>query len=245
MVRREIHCLMTQRSPPDPMPPAVPARGVSILISGSGETAMSMLALGFARKVDRAFAWANFSESTRRLNEGVRKMFVERTEGRRVEHASVDGLSTSVEGPRVLRTFLRSDPASEDLESRLEAYLTLPEIFQSLLGRTVSANGEGAMVLTNLDAVPPEVLRKTVELPALHDILHREGVTLLVTYRGSPPSSLDRVFDEVFRVERLGKNWPDALLAATRSEQFPGLRAPRPLRDCWSDLGFSPALLPG
>jgi hypothetical protein len=205
---------------------------------------MSMLALGFARKVDRAFAWANFSASTRRLDGAVRKLFVEQTEGRRVEHASPDGLSSTVERPRVLRAFLQSDPGSEDLEGRLEAYLTLPEIFQSLLGRTVSANGEGAMVITNLDAVPPEVLKKTVELRALHNILHREGVTLLATYRGLPPNSLDRVFDEVFQVEQFGENWPDALLAATRSEHLPGLLAPRPLRECWEALGLSPALLP-
>jgi len=205
---------------------------------------MSMLALGFARRVDRAFGWADFSSPTSALDAAVRRMFVERTEGRRVEHATVRELSTPSERPHELESFLIPDIGSRDLEGRLKAFLALPGLFQTLLGRTLSSKGEGVLLLTNVDAVSSAAAGKTLELPALHDTLHREGVTLLVTYRGTPPGSMTHAFDEVFRVEHLGKNWPDALLAATQGSLLPGLLAPRPLRECWPALGLSPELLP-
>jgi hypothetical protein len=205
---------------------------------------MSMLALGFARRVDRAFGWADFSTSPSALDGAVRQMFVEGTEGRRVEHAGLSELSTPGEGRRELETFLIPDPGSRDFEGRLKAFLSLPELFQTLLGRTLSPRGEGVLLLTNVDAVSSTAARQTLELPELHHTLHREGVTLLVTYRGTPPGSLTKAFDEVFRVEHLGKSWPDALLAATQSHLLPGLLAPRPLRECWPALGLCPELLP-
>jgi hypothetical protein len=205
---------------------------------------MSMLALGFARRVDRTFAWANFSTSTSGLDGAVRRLFVERTEGRREEHATLSELSMPLKGPHELETFFLPDPGSRDLMDRLKAFLALPELFQTLLGHTVSSKGEGVILLTNVDAVFSAAARRTLELPELHDTLHREGVTLLVTYRGTPPGSLAHAFDEVFRVEHLGNSWPDALLAATKSDLLPGLLAPRPLRECWPALGLCPGLLP-
>ena len=226
--------------PGDPLP----ARGVSILISGTGETAMSMLALGFARRVDQAFGWADFSASPSALDGAARRMFVEGTEGRRVEHATVRELSTPSERPPELGTFLTPEPGSREFEGRLRAFLALPDLFQTLLGRTLSPTGEGVILLTNVDAVSSAAARKTLELPTLHDTLHREGVTLLVTYRGTPPSSLSKPFDEVFQVEHLGQSWPDALLVAPQSNLLPGLLAPRRLRECWPALGLGPDLLP-
>jgi hypothetical protein len=205
---------------------------------------MSMLALGFARRVDRAFAWAEFSTPGPALDGAVRQMFLERTEGRRIEHATLSELSGSGEGLRELERILTPEPASRDMEGRLKAFLTLPELFQRLLGRTVSPKGEGVILLTNVDAVTPAAARRTLELAGLHDTLHREGVTLLVTYRGTPPGTLANAFDEVFRVEHFGKSWPDALLAATQGDLLPGLLAPRPLRECWAALGLCPELLP-
>lgn len=205
---------------------------------------MSMLALGFARRVDRAFAWANFSLSNSALDGAVRRMFLDRTEGRRIEPATLSERSTPGEETRELETFVRPDPGSRDMESRLKSFLSLPDLFQKLLGRTLSPKGGGVILLTNVDAIPSAAARRTLELPELHDTLHREGVTLVVTYRGTPPVSLTNAFDEVFRVEHLGKSWPDALLAATRSDLLPGLLAPRTLRECWSTLGLCPALLP-
>jgi len=205
---------------------------------------MSMLALGFARRVDLAFGWANFSSSTSGLDAAVRRMFVEGTEGRRVEHATVRELSTPGEQPPELETFLTPEPGSGEFEGRLKAFLALPELLQTLLGRTVSPKGEGVILLTNVDAVSADAAKRTLGLPSLHETLHREGVTLLVTYRGTPPGSLCNVFDEVFQVEHLGPSWPDALLAATRSALFPGLRAPRRLRECWPELGLLPELIP-
>lgn len=205
---------------------------------------MLMLAFGFARRVAPSFAWANFSTSTRALDGASRRMFVEGTEGRRVEYATVHELSTSAEGAHAFESLVRPDPSSTDLEGRLKAYLALPEIFQTFLSRTVSASGEEVVLLTNVDAVASVTARRALEHTELHDTLHREGVTLLVTYRGIPPSTLTRAFDEVFQVEHLGESWPDALLAATRSKLLPGLLAPRPLRECWAALGLDPGLLP-
>jgi hypothetical protein len=205
---------------------------------------MSMLALGFARRVDRAFGWANFSASTSGLEGAVRRMLADGTEGRRVEHATLSEPSTPIEGSRELERFLIPEPGSMDLEGRLKAFLTLPELFQTLLGRTLSPKGEGILLLTNVDAVSPAAVRRTLELPTLHDTLHREGVTLVVTYRGTPPSTLPRAFDEVFQVEHVGQSWPDALLATAQSHLLPGLVGPRPLRECWPALGLCPDLLP-
>jgi hypothetical protein len=204
---------------------------------------MSMLALGFARRVDHAFAWADFSRPSSGLDGAVRRMFVEGTEGRRVEPATLSEPSRPVERPHEVETILAPEPDSRDMESRLRAFLSLPELFQTLLGRTVSPKGEGVLLLTNVDSVTPAAARRTLELADVHDTLHREGVTLIVTYRGTPPESLTSAFDEVFRVEHLGKSWPDALLAATQGELLPGLLAPRPLRECWSALGLCPELL--
>jgi hypothetical protein len=205
---------------------------------------MSMLALGFARRVDRSFAWADFSAPSSALDGTVRQMFLERTEGRRVEHANLVDVAKPAEGSWRFETVLRSDPGSREMERRLRAFLSLPELFQTLLGRTVSEKGEGVVLLTNVDAVSSVAARRTLELADVHDTLHREGVTLLVTYRGTPPRSLTNAFDDVFRVEHLGKSWPDALLAATQGDLLPGLLAPRPLRECWSALGLCPGLLP-
>lgn len=205
---------------------------------------MSMLALGFAGRVDRVFAWANLSDASPALEGTARRMFEQQSEGRRIEHATLSGRRASGAEPLAIELFVTPDPGSKDLEGRLQSFLTLPELFQTLLSRTISPEGAGVILLTNVDAVSSAAGRRPLELPELHETLHREGVTLLATYRGTPPESLARAFDEVFRVEHLGKSWPDALLTAAQGDLLPGRLVSRPLRECWYDLGLSPGLLP-
>jgi hypothetical protein len=235
-----------------PLPPAstlptssTPPRGISILISGSGESAMSMLALAFARQVDPAFAWANLSPSTSGFEGDVRRLLVDRSEGHVVEQVALDDLATRSARPDGLDRLLMLGPVYEDLVGRFTDYLQLPGLLQTLVCRTLSPNGGGAILLTNVDAVSPPTAVRALELPHVHETLHREGVTLLATYRGTAPDRLAQAFNEVFRVEQhIGMSWPEALLAAERGGLLPGLLAPRPLRECWSALGLCARLLP-
>ena len=95
------------------------------------------------------------------------------------------------------------------------AYLGMPVIVQRMVARVLSADGRSMIVLTHLDAIPPNVARDCFARPEIVSTMRREGVSLLATYRGTPPDPLRRAFPRVFHVEGPPRGpWPSARVTA-------------------------------
>ena len=93
---------------------------------------------------------------------------------------------------------------------------------------------------------PPaaELVDATFSNAQVHEALHREGVSLLATFFGTPPTTVRDAFDQVYRVEEAGGfHWTYAFVWPERGPTDIDLRLPRPLREVWQELGFDPGLL--
>jgi|GEM_PF-4845571 len=214
----------------------------SILIYGSGDAAISMLALGFAQRGRPQFAWANCAGSTHELELRTRELLD--------VHAGV-GRWDSVE-PRQLEPQSVRPEAVDDLvemgtdtsRSLLLNLLRLPPLLQELVSITPPLSDPVTIVLTRVDALPAGLARDTFGDPSLHDTLHRGRVTLVVTFHGTPALPLLEAFDRVFRIEEIrGKHWADSFVWSERDPAEIDLLLPQPLRDTWSGLNLNPSLL--
>jgi hypothetical protein len=207
---------------------------------------MSMLAVGFAARVRPAFAWANCSGSTTHWERAV----VEALERGSVGHAPgrVDAHELRVleAHPVAVDRLVVRDPQLELVRGRLVDFVRLPLLFQRLISQYGTPEAPISVVLTNADAFRSSSVETTLANPRLHETLRREGISLSVTFRGDPPSTMKEAFDHVLRVEPSGTgDWADARVMAERGLDETRLLLPQSLRDAWRILGLSPRLLTG
>lgn len=132
--------------------------------------------------------------------------------------------------------------------SRLTDYLHLPILLQRFLSSARIQEGESVLVLTNADALPPYVADEGLGRSSVHEALHREHASLVVTYRGTPPGNLSNSFDQVYRIEApVGSRWEQAMVTVERGTEHSGLPSPTSLRDLlpWLGLTDLPLGVPG
>jgi len=206
---------------------------------------MSMLAAGFAELIRPEFAWANCSGSTVGWERWVADF---------IERRSVGNSTTPVD-PREFRVSEVPHPVVErlvipeslptEMQERLAEFARLPPVFQRLISKLAAREDPASVVLTNADAFRSPLVEATLANARLHDALHRERITLSVTYRGDPSSTMKEAFDQVLRVDSpRGSAWFDARVMSERGFEATGLLLPQSLRDAWTILGLNPRLLP-
>jgi hypothetical protein len=222
-----------------------PTGSQSILVFGSGESAMSLLAAGFAELARPEFAWANCSGSTR----GWERWIAELLEGHSTDRSDVEV------SPREFRMFdapakwierlVVPETIPADLRERLDDFARLPPLFQRLVSRFAPPEDRGSVVLTNADAFRSAVVDAALASARLHATLRREGVSLTVTFRGDPPSPVKEAFDQVLRVDSpRGAFWAEARVMSERGFDSTPLLLPQSLCDAWTILGLNPGLFP-
>lgn len=214
----------------------------SILIHGSGETAMSMLAVGFALQACREFAWAQCGEPARLRGSAMRDAWERYASVRR--YGPIDPRELEVQPIRPETVDQVVNPINRDERNRLVGLLHLPPFLQGLVSAGPGASELLPILFSQLDALPAELVRATFADPQVHETLHRGGVLLLATFHGAPTASLRDAFDQVYRIEDVGRaHWTDAFVWSERGPADVDLLLPRPLREVWSELRLDPTLL--
>ena len=123
---------------------------------------------------------------------------------------------------------------------RLSAFLQLPSVLQSLIARAPESTGRTAIVLTNIDGLPIDALENAFGRSEAHETLRREGVLLVVTFRGSPSDALRTPFDRIYRIDgRRDQSWREATVTVERGEGRDGLNPGRSLGERLPWLGLS------
>jgi hypothetical protein len=202
---------------------------------------MAILASALARSAQTPFAWARCSESEVPLDEQTHRWLAENSDGH--EPAAVDpqDLEPSLANDVGHSALLDPESMPEQERIRLAEFLALPPLFQRLLARTMSAKGRALIVLTNVDALRSRYPEHVLSGASVHRILHREGVTLVATFRGSPASQLIRVFDEVYAVDAPPHtHWADARITRQRGDPSRGTPLAGSLREWLYRLGVTP-----
>ena len=223
-------------------PTAAGPREESILVHGPDGFAVSALAVALARRTRRSFAWADCADP-RTNGASALRSWVEDRSGR----PTLEVVDASVLRPANLdRLMLRRLVAAEGVadETRLLNYLALPGLFQRLAARALSSDGRGVMYLANVDALAPELLTNTLETERLHQTLHEEGLTVIVSSRAAPSEALSRPFDRVLHVDVPGGvPWGAGWLTEEKGDGHGGDEQRVPLRTAWDRLGLDPSLL--
>jgi hypothetical protein len=203
-----------------------PYRGVSILLHGSGERAMAVFASALAHEEAGTFGWADFIAAPEAPEPGAQRVLEESAHIDLPAPARADELLPPADSARTVSTWLAGDPLAADAAARLAAYLRLPSLLQRIVSRVVSVNAQAVVVLTNVDTVESSTLERTLGSPEVHGTLHREGVTMIVTFRGTPTELFQAPFDRVYRVEGQPEGaWQDARATLTRGEPGDGFSA--------------------
>jgi hypothetical protein len=218
-------------------------RGISVLIHGSGETAMAVLAAALARQEVGSFGWADCTAAAEVPESGARWVLEEGSEASYAPRVVPDDLLPAHVDDGGIGAWLVRDPAGTETAARLAAYLRLPSVIQRMVARTVSSNARAVLVLTNVDALPGISVDRSLGPIETHETLHREGVTLLVTFRGNPTNILRAPFDRVYRVDgRADLPWQEARVAIERGGPDDGLASGETLgtRLPWLGLSGSP-----
>lgn len=222
-----------QNAPPD---------AESILVHGSHRIATSAVALALALRSGRSVAWADCSAGESNGEAKARAWVSERAGPPVVDRVESDLLRpTVVERASVERLVLAA--SGEEL-ARLLDHLALPELFQRLSARAGGYGRAGAVLLTNVDGLRPELRASSIETVRLHETLHAQGLSVVATSRAVPTNTLDRPFDRIFRVELAEESrWTEATIAEERGGVPAGGARPVPLSEAWRTLGLDPALL--
>jgi hypothetical protein len=218
-------------------------RGVSILLHGSGETPMAVFASALAREQVGTFGWADFTATPDAPDPGARRVLEESSELGRDPHVRVEDLLPPGETASTMSTWLVRDPLAAEAAARLAAYLRLPSLLQRMVSRVMAANAQAVLVFTNVDALSSSVVERALGSVEVHETLHREGVTLIVTFRGTPSDLLQAPFDQVYRVDgQPDQVWQDARVTLERGEPGDGFPPGETLgrRLPWLGLSGSP-----
>jgi len=206
---------------------------------------MSVLAAGLAELVRPEFAWANCSGSTTEWERSVVSLLERGSSGRRadpVEPADFQPLETH---PEAIAELVDPETLPARMRERLFEFVGLPPLLQRLVSTASTPGDRVSVVLTNVDGLPPLIVQSTFESSRVHEVLHREGITLLVTFRGNPSSRMQEPFDQVYRVEQpFDGPWVDSKVRSERGPARTELLLPKSLRESWTTLGLNPWLLP-
>jgi hypothetical protein len=211
--------------------PSTPV-GASVLIYGRGESPMAVLACALARREVGAFRWADGAPASERPEPEALRVLAEgsgQDPGWHVPPGDLDPPGISLEG---LRHWLHSEAADIAARLRLEAYLRLPSILQQIVSQAPEPGGRSAIILTNVDALPPPGLESALGEPGTHATLRREGVSMFVTFRGSPPAALQVPFDRIYRIDGQPQQvWQEARVTVERGGGPDELASSRSLSD--------------
>lgn len=222
---------------------SVPYRGISILIYGEGETPMAVFASALAREEVGSFGWADCASAPEHPDPGARRVLEESAESASEPTVRPEDLLPPTAGPAAIASWLVRDPLAAEAMARLAAYLRLPAVLQRIVSRVTTVNARAVVVLTNVDALPGPAVERALGLVEVHETLHREGVTLVVTFRGDPSNVLRAPFERVYRVQgHPDQVWQEARVTMERGDPgnaFPpgealGRRLP------WLSLSGSP-----
>jgi hypothetical protein len=197
----------------------VPFRGVSFLIYGQGEAPMAVLAAALARDEVGSFGWADCAAAAEPPEPGARRVLEESAAAADSSLVRPEDLLPPRTDAGHLAMWLAPDPLSAESGARLAAYLRLPSVLQRMVSRVTSVNARAVVLLTNVDAIPAATRDLALGPAALYETLRREGVCLLVTFRGTPPENFREPFDRIYRVEgRPDQPWQEAWVTPERGE---------------------------
>ncbi len=203
-----------------------PYRGVTVLLYGTGETAMAVFASAIAREEVGTFGWADFAATPEVPDPGARRVLEESSESGPELHVRVEDLLPPGDEAHSISTWLIRDPLSTEAVARLAAYLRLPSLLQRMVSRVMSRNARAVLVLTNVDGLPGPTAEVALASTEVHATLRREGVTMIVTFRGTPSNALRSAFDRVYRVDgRVEQPWQEARATLERGEPGDGFPA--------------------
>jgi hypothetical protein len=223
-----------------PARPEAP-RGVSILIFGTGESAMSILAAGLARHARSTFGWANCSGTTDGLEFVALQLLRENSDSGRASRVDPRELTAPPPYQDELGRIVVPETLPPAERSRLDNYLALPLLLQRLLASARAPEGRTILLLTNLDSLDPRITEAALSRPEVHEILRREHVSLVATYRGVPPARLLDVFDRAYRTDSVaGSAWDETGVTMVRGAGRTGAPSPAPLRELLPWLGLTP-----
>jgi hypothetical protein len=225
-------------APPEPGPEPT---AESTLLYGRGETPLLMLAVGLAQRVHPEFAWANCSETSA---PGSDEVVARLTRAHRLEPHDGPIAPAELERPEVHEAAFTALIASRLYRVPLLPLLRLPSLLQGVVPFPPARGEHPALVLARIDALPASVRTETLESAEVHATLRASGVSLLATYRGSAPTTLQRAFDRVYGIEEAPSlRWADALVWGERGRADVELVPPQPLRELWRQLGLEKELL--
>lgn len=215
----------------------------STLIYGSGETAMSWLAVGLARRTHRGIAWIDCIDRTSPLDPAWSARTGSDRGFREFRGIEPSGLLVQEVPAERLDGMIRAE--SSEARDRIGRLLGLPSVLQSLISLGPNGHDAPPVIVRGLEALPDVVVHGTFGNPRVHETLHESGISLVATYSGAPVRSVQDAFDEVYRVDDRGsEQWPDSYVWSERGLTDIDLLLPRPLRQAWSELRLDPDLLP-
>ena len=196
-----------------PLPPV----DQSILVHGGSDDALAVVAVGAATRAGLPFAWADFADSRSQLDPTLRQALAALAAGSVIESTAVESLHEPVGLRRSVSGMIRSETLSPELRDRLDGFLQFPPLVQRLASALDPAGGHMAILLTGLQVLPERLRSATLGRRDLHESLHREGISLVATFRGAAPGNLTEPFDRVLRVEAsAGGRWTDAVVGLER-----------------------------
>ena len=203
---------------------------------------MSMLAVGFALRDHHGFTWANLAE---RYDPAVRprpSSWERYPNVRRCGPIDPRELKVQVLRPEAVDRVV--DLESPEERRHLLGWLHLPAFLQDLFALPTPGHEVLPVVFSHLNAIPAELVDATFSNPQVHATLHREGMSLLATFFGTPATAVRDAFDQVYRIEDAGgHHWTDAFVWSERGPTDIDLLLPRPLREVWHGLRLDPELL--
>jgi hypothetical protein len=217
----------------------------SVLVFGSGESAMSMLAAGLVARVRPRFAWANCSGTTVTWERWVAETIEHGAAGRRTDRVDPRDLRLSERPADAVGRLVLADTLPDEMRSRLVDFVRLPVLFQRLISQFDALEPSVSLVLTNADALRTPLAESALANAHLHAALHRERISLSVTFRGEPPSTIKEAFDQVLRVDSpKDGRWTDARVMSERGLEESELLLPQSMRSAWTILRLNPLWLP-
>ena len=212
----------------------------SILIYGTGDVAMSMLAIGLARNAHEQFTWADCGKSSTPDRDPIHDLMRKYASVHSPESVGTVDLEPSQLHVEAFSALI----ATTNYREFLLELLRLPALFQEIVPFPPREDSGQSFILTRVDSLPPRLVRDTLQDRRLHATLHRSHLTLVATFRGDPPEALQRSFYRVFGVEETeSQEWADAMVWAERGAADLDLLHSQSLKEAWTRLGLDRSLL--